>query len=189
MSAERFVRAARLADVDDVVRIQVAAWRAAYGPRLPAAVLEEITGEEAGRRFREQWLAAVESPPTSRHRVIVATDTAGGEGAAPHRVTAGFAALGPASDPDLWPATDAEVYALHVDPELAGAGHGSRLLNAAVDHLVEDGFRTAHLWTLEEGDPLRAFAESSGWRPDGARRTVDADGLLPMVRLHVAIGE
>ncbi|WP_017536767.1 GNAT family N-acetyltransferase [Nocardiopsis halophila] len=189
--SQRFVRAARAEDVDDIVRIQVAAWRAAYGPRLPAEVLAEMTGEEAGRAFREQWSAAIGRPPTSRHRMLVATDTSPeGPGAASgrvRRITVGFAALGPAQDPDRWPATDAEVYALHVDPAHAGTGHGSRLLNAAVDHLVDDGFRTVHLWVAEKGDPLRTFAERSGWRPDGARREVDAGGLLPMVRLHAAI--
>ncbi|MDA2814634.1 GNAT family N-acetyltransferase [Nocardiopsis sp. RSe5-2] len=191
-SSQRFVRAARAEDVDDIVRIQVAAWRAAYGPRLSAEVLAELTGEEAGRRFREQWASAIGAPPTSRHRLLVATDTEEPRGGAPEpgrvrRITVGFAALGPGQDPDLWPATDAELYALHVDPAHAGTGHGSRLLNAAVDHLVDDGFRTVHLWVAEEGDPLRAFVERSGWRPDGARREVDAGGLLPMVRLHAAI--
>ncbi|MDA0566869.1 GNAT family N-acetyltransferase [Streptomonospora sp. S1-112] len=178
MSTDRFVRSAREADIATVVEVQVAAWRSMYGPLLPEAVLAEIGGEEAAARFREQWLAAVRTPPTSRHRLLVATD---------HRAVVGFAAVGPAEDPDRWPATDAEVYALHVHPDHVGAGHGSRLLNAAVDHLVDDGFSLAVLWVLEPANPLRSFAEAAGWRPDGATRELDLGAPLPMVRLHAAI--
>lgn len=192
MAADRFVRAARTADVGDVVRIQVAAWRAVYGDRVAQPVLAEITGAEAGERFREQWSAAITRPPTSRHRLLIAADVADSAdpdgAAAPHRIAAGFCALGPAQDPDLWPATDAEIYALHVDPGLADRGHGERLLNAAADHLVDDGFHTVHVWTGAQGDPLRGLAEAAGWRTDGARREVDAGVLVPMVRLHAAIG-
>lgn len=180
MSAERFVRSAREADIDTVVEVQVAAWRSMYGPLLPEPVLAEIGSEEAASRFREQWLTALNSPPTSRHRLLVATD---------QRAVVGFAALGPAGDPDRWPATDAEIYALHVHPDQVRSGNGSRLLNAAVDHLLDDGFRTALLWVLERPNPLRSFAEKAGWRPDGATRELNLGAPLPMERLHADISE
>ncbi|MFD0773923.1 GNAT family N-acetyltransferase [Streptomonospora algeriensis] len=179
MSTERFVRSAREADIDTVVDVQVAAWQAMYGPLLPEPVLREIGSDEAAARFREQWQASLANPPTSRHRLLVATD---------RRAVVGFAALGPATDDDCWPATDAEVYALHVHPDHARRGHGSRLLNAAVDHLVDDGFHAALLWVLEQDNPLRTFAEAAGWRPDGATRELDPGTPLPMVRLHASIG-
>ncbi|WP_047870780.1 GNAT family N-acetyltransferase [Nocardiopsis sp. RV163] len=184
MSSARFVRPARTADVDAVVDIQVASWRAVYGSLLPEDVSGALGGDEARGRFREQWTAALESPPTSRHRLVVATDEVEGT-----RTVAGFAAFGPAGDPDLWPAKDAEVFALHVDPARARQGHGSRLVNACVDHLVEDGFATLHVWVPEADNALRAFFEASGWRADGARREIDMGRLLPMVRLHAAISQ
>ncbi|MBB6121943.1 GNAT family N-acetyltransferase [Nocardiopsis algeriensis] len=182
MSGAQFVRPARVADVDTVVDLQVASWQAVYGALLPGGVAAELEGEQAREQFRGQWTAALESPPTSRHRLVVATDQEDGE-----RVVTGFAAFGPAGDPDLWPATDAEVFALHVDPERTGAGHGSRLLNACVEHLLEDGFTTVHVWVPEAGNALRKFFESSGWRADGARREIDMGEIVPMVRLHAAI--
>lgn len=158
--------------------VQVAAWRDMYGGVLPEPVLAELSGAEAGERFAGQWQAAVDHPPTSRHRLLVATD---------ERAVVGFAAVGPAEDPDRWPGTDAEVYALHVAPAHARQGHGSRLLNALVDHLVEDGFQAVYVWTLEQDNPLRSFLEGAGWRADGARRELDMGVLVPMVRLHAAI--
>ncbi len=160
--------------------IQVAAWRAMYAPMLPAEVMEELAGDEAGERFREQWRGSLESPPTSWHRLLVSTE---------QREVVGFTAFGPAGDPDLWPATDAELYALHVHPDHTRLGHGSRLLNAAVDHLVDDRFRSLHVWTLEEPNPLRRFIEAAGWRPDGARRELDVGVRIPMLRFHAAISE
>ncbi|WP_285730821.1 GNAT family N-acetyltransferase [Nocardiopsis sp. ATB16-24] len=184
MSSAQFVRPARAADVDAVVDIQVASWKAVYGSLLPEEVSEALGGEEARGRFREQWTTALESPPTSKHRLVVSTDEVDGV-----RTVTGFAAFGPAGDPDLWPAVDAEVFALHVDPTRLRQGHGSRLMNASVEHLVEDGFGTAHVWVPEADNALRSFFESSGWRADGARREIDMGRLLPMVRLHASISE
>ncbi|MFC4560791.1 GNAT family N-acetyltransferase [Nocardiopsis mangrovi] len=178
MSTQRFVRSARHEDIDAVVDIQVAAWESMYGGLLPDAVRAELAGAEARSRFAAQWGAAVAAPPSPKHRLLVATDA--------DRV-AGFAAIAPAQDPDSGPG-DAEVIALHVDPAQVRRGHGSRLLNASVDHLVDDGFSAAHLWVLEAANPLRAFAESAGWRADGARRELDLGSPLPMARLHAAIG-
>lgn len=182
MSSARFVRPARITDVDTVVDIQVASWRAVYGELLPAEVAGALGGEQARGQFHERWTAALQSPPTSRHRLVVSTDEIDGV-----RTVTGFAAFGPAGDPDLWPASDAEVFALHVAPDRARQGHGSRLLNACVDHLADDGFGTAHVWVPEEDNALRGFFEASGWRADGARREIDMGRLLPMVRLHAAI--
>ncbi|GLU46429.1 GNAT family N-acetyltransferase [Nocardiopsis ansamitocini] len=173
-----FVRTARTEDVGPVVGVQVAAWRDMYASVLPADVLAELTGDEAGARFAEQWLDAVEKPPTGKHRLLVATE---------ERTVVGFAAIGPAEDSDRWPGTDAEVYALHVDPGHLRRGHGSRLLNALVDHLLDDGFHAVYVWVLEADNPLRAFLEAAGWRSDGARRELDMGVLIPMVRLHASI--
>lgn len=178
MSTQDFVRAARVADIDAVVGVQVAAWRTMYGPLLPEAVLTELTGAEAAAAFAEQWRAAVQDPPSSRHRLLVGTHD---------REVVGFVAIAPSEDPDRWPGTDGEILALHVDPDRTGQGHGSRLLNAAVDHLVDDGVRAVYVWTLEAANPLRSFLEASNWQPDGARREIDMGAIVPMVRLHAAI--
>ncbi|WP_017612713.1 GNAT family N-acetyltransferase [Nocardiopsis salina] len=182
MSTAQFVRPARSGDVERIVDLQVASWKALYGPLLPEGVSAEMGSAEARKNFTEQWESALGSPPTSKHRLVVATDEVDGV-----RTVTGFAALGPAGDPDLWPATDAEVFALHVDPERTRQGHGSRLVNACVDHLSEDGFSTVHVWAAEQENALRSFFESAGWRPDGARREIDLGPLLPMVRLHAAV--
>ncbi|PRY02621.1 GNAT family N-acetyltransferase [Allonocardiopsis opalescens] len=178
MTTQRFVRAARAADVPTIARVQVEAWRTGYGPALPAAVVAELTSPRALAGFEEQWREAVEKPPTDRHRVLVATD---------EREIAGFAAFGPAGDPDRWPRTDAELLALHVDPARVRQGHGSRLSHAVVDHLLDDSFTAVYTWVLAADNPLRSFLDATGWGPDGATREIDMGEPVAMVRYHTAI--
>jgi GNAT superfamily N-acetyltransferase len=181
--AESFVRDARGSDAGDLARIQVARWRAGYAGLVPPEVLGELTSAEAEERWREHWAQSLASPPSSRHRVMVAVGTRpGGE-----RVVAGFASFGPATDADRWPATDAELYELCVTQDQAGRGHGSRLLNAAAATMAADGFGRVCAWVLEQDAAARKFLEATGWTADGARKVLDMGASVPMIRLHAAI--
>ena len=178
-----FVRPARAGDAASLARIQVASWRCGFAGIVPPALLAELTSEEAEQVWRDRWREAITNPPTSRHRVLAAVD--GG----PSREVAGFASAGPATDADRWPGTDGEVYELRISPERTGQGHGSRLLQASADTLIEDGFHTVSIWALEADTALRRFLESSGWAADGARAELDVGTSVPAVRLHTAISE
>ena len=187
MSGQDFVRAARGPDAAGVTRVQVECWRAGYAGIIPDAVLAELTSEEAARRWQERWAEAIGKPPTSRHRVLVATATEPAAGGRPERVIAGFASAGPASDEDRWPATDAELYELHVAPGRTGQGHGGRLLHAVADTLAEDRFTRVSAWVLEADTATREFLESAGWAADGAHSQLDMGVRVPIVRLHTAL--
>jgi ribosomal protein S18 acetylase RimI-like enzyme len=177
-----FVRPARAGDAESLTRVQVSSWRAVFAGIVPGALLAELTGDEAQKVWRDRWREAVTNPPTSRHRVLVATESRS-------REVAGFVSAGPATDADRWPGTDGELYELRVEPARTGRGHGSRLLHAAVDTLVDDGFRTLSMWALETDQALRGFLESSGWAADGARGELDVGVSVPVIRLHTALSE
>jgi ribosomal protein S18 acetylase RimI-like enzyme len=197
LSGQDFVRPARGSDAAGVARIQVECWRDDYAGVIPDDVLAELTSEDATERWQERWAEAIAKPPTSRHQVLVATATepaAAGSisepaaaGGRPERVIAGFASVGPASDEDRWPATDGELYELHVAPGRTGQGHGGRLLNAVADTLAEGRFSRASVWVLEADTALRQFLESAGWAADGARSQLDMGVRVPIVRLHTAL--
>ena len=176
-----FVRSARAGDADHLARVQVASWRSCFAGIVPAPLLGELTGEEAAAAWRDRWRDAIASPPTSRHRVLTAVS-----GSAVREVV-GFASAGPATDADRWPGTDAEIYEFRVSPERTGQGHGSRLLHAAADSLVSDGFHTVSIWALEADTVLRRFLESAGWAADGARGELDVGVSVPVVRLHTRL--
>jgi hypothetical protein len=202
-----FVRAARASDAAGLARVQAASWSATLAELVPDEVLAELTSPAALDQFAERWLEAIVSPPTSRHRVHVAVAEPGSA------EVAGFAAAGPATDEDLWAGTDAELYELHVLPELVSAvpaaagasasavdpavdpgvdsdesgGHDSRLLHAVADAFAEDGFRTAYTWTLSGDESRIAFLSSAGWAPDGSRSNLDMGVKVPVLRLHTQL--
>jgi GNAT superfamily N-acetyltransferase len=174
-----YVRPARADEADEVARIQLSTWRTAYRRLLPRRVLDDLDpGWLAGR-----WREAIEAPPSSRHRVLVAVEQA--ESA----YLPGFIATGPAEDEDL-PDGTAGIVELLVEPRWGRRGHGSRLLAAAVDLWRADGFATAVAWVYEQDPASLAFLTGAGWAPDGARRALDVDDLLvPQLRLHVSLAE
>ena len=181
MSAGGFVREARAADADGLARVQVASWLGTFAGLVPEAVIGELTSESAVDQWAVRWREAISAPPTAKHRVHVAVEQPG----APEIL--GFAAAGPATDEDLWPGTDGELYELHVTPAVAADGHDQRLLHAVADTFAEDGFSTAYTWALA-GDSARiGFLEAAGWAPDGSRSNLDMGVKVPVVRLHTQL--
>lgn len=176
-----YVRAARPDESSEIARIQIVTWRTAYRRLLPARILDQLDQEWMAKR----WRAAVEAPPTQRHRVLVALEES-------HLV--GFAAAGPADAEALAPdesplgSDTVAVTDLLVEPRWGRRGHGSRLLAACVDHWRDDGFATALVWVYEADPATRGFLTSAGWEPDGARRALDVDDLLvPQLRYHTRL--
>jgi ribosomal protein S18 acetylase RimI-like enzyme len=155
----------------------------AFAELVPDAVITELTSEDSVAQFAERWRESIAAPPTSKHRVHVAVEKPG------EPEILGFAAAGPATDEDLWPATDGELYELHVLPSLAEEGHDGRLLNAVADTFAEDGFSTGYTWALAGDESRIGFLEAAGWAPDGSRASLDMGVKVPVVRLHTRLSQ
>jgi len=174
--ADVAVRAACPADVPEIARIQVDTWRTAYEGFLPESVVGALDITAAA----QAWEAAVVSPPSPAHHVLVATEGS---------TTVGFTAVGPSAEEDARPG-EAEVAALLVEPRWGRRGHGSRLLAAAVDFLRQDGVTGLVAWVPDGDRASTAFYESAGWEPDGTARILEADGgSVRETRWHVALEE
>ncbi|QGF24927.1 GNAT family N-acetyltransferase [Raineyella fluvialis] len=172
------VRTAWPAEAAAIAPLQRRAWLSEWGSAERRGLL---AGTDLAAMV-EAWHEAIVRPPEARCRVLV-----GLEG---DRVV-GFAATAPSDDEDAEP-TDGMVAEFAVDPAARGAGHGSRLMNALIDTLRADGFQTATWWVRTTNDPLRAFLESAGWRPDGATQQFTADDgsfTIRQVRLRVRVAE
>ena len=171
--ADVSVRPARLTDTAAVAEVQVDAWRTCYAPHLPPGALDALdaTLVEAG------WRAAVSTPPTPAHRLLV-------EIADGHLV--GYVALGPAEDEDA-SIRDGEIYALTVAPASQRMGHGSRLLAAAADLLAETQHHLVRMWTFDGDDPLHDFLSGAGWAADGATRVLDMGEDVGQQRWHTLL--
>lgn len=179
-TADASVRPAGPEDAGAMAGVQVRAWRQAYAQVLTGPALETMTGDEAERSFAQHWEQSIDNPPSSHHRALVALEG---------REVSGLAAYGPSADDDRWPRTDAELLTLLVDPDRQRRGHGSRLLNATVDLLREDGFQTISVWAFADDDALLGFLESAGWSPDGSRRELDmsaAGADVPLMQVRLA---
>ncbi|MGH8868854.1 MAG: GNAT family N-acetyltransferase [Actinomycetes bacterium] len=171
--ADASVRPARAEDAQAVATVQLRVWRSAYAEVVPSDVLGALSPDE----LADRWAQAAASPPSARHLLLVACEGAD---------VVGFAAVTPAEDDDA-DAADAELAALLVDPDHGRAGHGSRLLAAAVESMREQGVRRAQAWLLSTDDALRALLTSAGWAPDGATRDLDMGRLVHQVRLHADV--
>ena len=171
------VRIAWADDAPAIAEVQLRTWRETYAGVLPPEALPDDVEAAAAA-----WRASLTRPQDARNRVLVALE---------RNTVVGFAITSPASDPDCDPIADAELQELHVDPTKRGLGHGSRLLQAAVDTLAADRFSRAVTWVNSADDALRTFLTDAGWAPDTAHRELDLDGsgetTVKQVRLHTAI--
>jgi GNAT superfamily N-acetyltransferase len=175
-SADVSVRIAWADDAEAIAAIQARAWAATYAALVPTA------GDLREADFAQLWRDALTRPADARHRALVALER--------NRVV-GFVITTPATDPDCDQVSDAELMELTVDADERGKGHGSRLLQAAVDTMVADRFTRAVTWLVADDDGLRTFLTEAGWAPDTAHRTLDLDGTgatqVKQVRLHTAL--
>jgi GNAT superfamily N-acetyltransferase len=179
--AEASVRPAVPGDAEEIARVQVVTWRTAYRSLLPAQVLDDWDGDAAA----SAWRAAVTSPPTPGHGVLVAEE--GGS-------LVGFTAYGPAEvAAGGSPSADgptAELAALLVEPRWGRRGHGSRLLAAVADLVRAEGVARLQIWLPEADRVTAAFLESAGWGRDGWARALDTGSTtIREVRWHTLLTE
>jgi GNAT superfamily N-acetyltransferase len=175
-TADVSVRVAWADDADAIAMVQARTWPVVYADLLPPEALEIDPARAA-----DIWREVLARPADARGRVLVALER--------NRVM-GYAITSPASDPDCDPVTDAELMELTIDPRERGKGHGSRLLQAAVDTMQADRFSRAVLWAVASDEDLRRFLADAGWAPDTAHRELDLEGdgttLVKQVRLHTS---
>lgn len=178
-TADVSVRVAWADDAPAIADVQLRAWPEMYADLVPAGALPT---DAAG--VADAWRSAMTRPADARNRVLVALER--------NRVV-GFAVTSPAHDPDSDPVADGELAELVLSPDERGKGHGSRLLQAAVDTLVADRFTRAVAWVVSTDDATRKFLTDAGWAPDSAHRELDLDGegttTVKQVRLHTSIGD
>ncbi len=155
-TADASVRSATVNDAPAVGQVQSLVWQEAYDGIVPP----QVHAAFAPQSFATAWRDSLRTPPEGVHRLLVAC--------AADQVV-GFVAIGPSQDPDAGQTTG-EVTAIGVHPHHRRQGHGSRLLNAAVDILREAGAEHVAVWCLVQHEGVRAFLAGSGLEPDGAYR-------------------
>ena len=151
-------------------RVSVRAWQAAYRGQMPDDYLDELSPEERAR----MWSSTLGRRDDSRPVLVVEHDG----------TVIGFASVGPARDGTR----TGELYAINIDPDRWGSGHGRRLLEAAEAELSAVGYDEVVLWVVPGNQRARRFYESAGWVNDGAERTQEILGVIvPEIRYRRAL--
>jgi ribosomal protein S18 acetylase RimI-like enzyme len=171
------IRAAGPEDAEEVERLRVAGWQAAYRGILPDDYLNRmrVDGERRRRHMAEQ--------ATAQRPAIVVESVAVQGGA-----IVGWVAGGRCRDADRPGPGQGEVYAIYVLPEWWGRGAGRLLMGHAVRALTDAGYRDITLWVLEANEQARRFYAAAGFRPDGARQELDLGGPVTEVRYQLPAG-
>ena len=167
-SADVSVRPATPADAASIARVQLVTWRTAFADLLPAEVLDAWDGDTAA----ETWRAAIGTPPSPGHTVLVAVDAG---------AVVGFAATAPDGDAR-------EVTVLLVEPRWGRRGHGSRLLAAVADLARAAGTKTLTSWLAEQDAVTSRFLQTAGWAPAGGVRLLESgDDVVRQLCWHTRL--
>jgi ribosomal protein S18 acetylase RimI-like enzyme len=166
----------RLATPDDaptIAGIHIRAWRAAYRGVVPDAILDGLSLEPR----TAWWRASIERQAGESHAVSAAPPDRTWVAETDDGIL-GFASSGAGRDESAPPpAGSGEVYAIYLEPDAIGRGHGQALFAHAVSDLTSRGADPIVVWVFEANGVARRFYEAAGFHADGARSTIDFDGV------------
>ena len=162
------LRLATPADVPEIARVFVAAWRAAYPGIIDERVLASLDEAEIGA-----WIRGLMRSP---NQATVVAESGDGK-------VVGFTRFG--EDPE--DSRRGQVFSLYVAPDHARRGVGRALLVRALEALADRNSQVVTLWVFEANVSAIAFYQSLGFAADGARRVEPQYGA-PEIRLVRAEG-
>ena len=148
VALERFaVRPARFTDADEIARVHVASWDAAYRGILPPDVLRR---HDVGQRLATRQRLLRDG--SGLH--LVAHDTTFGD-------IVGFLDAGRARRPGRWAG---EVYAVYMLPHVRYHGIGRMMFEHAMAWMRARHMSSMIVWVLENNPHARRFYEALGGR-------------------------
>lgn len=156
------VRDGRADDADEVARIHVRSWQAAYRGLMDQEVLDSLSIPDRAANWR-RFIA--EPLPTGLGILVAVRDD---------RIL-GWASFGSGRDEDG--AADGEIYGIYADPDAWSTGVGHALLTSAAERITDAGHTRAYLWVLDGNDRADAFYERHGWELDGATKVDERPNL------------
>lgn len=140
-------------DAEDIARISVRGWQAAYRGLMAADFLAGLSVE----RRSATWRQTIES---GRDRILVARADDGS--------ALGFSCCAAARDEDTPPGA-AELIALYLDPAAWRQGHGRRLWQASRDDMVARQHSAMTVWVLAGNARAIAFYQAVGFTIEPGR--------------------
>jgi ribosomal protein S18 acetylase RimI-like enzyme len=145
------IRAAALADANDVGRLHAHAWQTTYHQLAPSAAIEQL--DVAHRQYQWRQLLAQQTPD----QIILVAEI--------DRMVVGMILGGPANVPQF--GDRAEVKYLYVEPAHARQGIGRLLLSRLASALRQRGHHSIALGVVAENESALRFYEALGGRQEG----------------------
>ena len=146
------VRAAVVADVPELARVQLEAALTGFAHIFPESV-PKPTQAELEREWAPLVVDGIKTVLAAISKEAIVAGVAFGE----------YPALAPAG----W----GHLAKLYVLPEASGRGIGANLHDVAVEQMRVAGYRDVWLWVLEGNERARGMYERRGWRAQSERRT------------------
>ncbi|TRO61026.1 GNAT family N-acetyltransferase [Streptomyces sp. IB201691-2A2] len=163
-----------LADCPRVAEIRVRGWQTAYKGMMPQAYLDGLDPAQDLGRLRARFEQA-------REGVVNLVAEWDGD-------IVGWACHGPYREGEVR-TTDAELYAIYVDPDRLARGVGRALLRESTARCTAAGHGRMLLWVLQENASARRFYEQAGFAPDGVEEPFEVDGVeVPELRYARVLG-
>jgi GNAT superfamily N-acetyltransferase len=157
------IRAADPADAQELARVHVRAWQAAYRGMIPRDYLDALEPADRVGRWTER-LTTMDNLDPARAGVLVAEADG---------IMLGFASYGPTRDEDEDPERTGEIPAIYLVEAAWSLGYGRALMATALERLAGAGCTEVTLWVLDANARARRFYEVAGFRADGAVKTDD----------------
>lgn len=148
------VRQAGPSDAEEIARIHVSSWQAAYRGILPDHTLDNLSVN----RSEEHWKKQLRE--NDAHILVYEREDS----------ILGFIKFGSSRDEDADEEEVGEIYSVYLDPGEYRKGYGSKLTSAGLKVLGEEGYSEITLWVLKENDQARGFYEAMGFEPDGSEK-------------------
>jgi GNAT superfamily N-acetyltransferase len=140
-------------DAQELARIQLEAWRAAYRGLISDAALGTHNLQERAGFWSDRLGKATGSVFIAEQDGIV-----------------GFCDFIPSEDQDEDPDATGEIAAIYVEPKHWRRGAGRALCQHALGEARRRGYRLVTVWALEEVNAAREFYGAMGFSLDGARK-------------------
>ena len=150
------IRRAEPSDAKGIAKVKVASWKSAYRGILPDSLLDNLSVEHDESRWRARIIAHTS-------QVLVLEQNG--------RII-GFVAFGASRDEDVEQERVGEVYAIYLEPREWRRGHGSALIDIAIESLQEEGYAEMTLWVLHNNERGIKFYEAVGFEADGVAKVV-----------------
>jgi RimJ/RimL family protein N-acetyltransferase len=140
------IRIASTKDANAIAQTHIRSWQKIYKDFIPDTILMNLSLEERTK----QWYDRI-----SRGRKVVVLDV--------ENKLIGFASICPYRDSSEDESVG-EISSMYLDPGHWRKGYGTKLCQAAIAELEQEGYKKVVLWVLEANIQVRQFYEAMGFK-------------------------